>query len=138
MKRMDLVALYFISATLPATPWSLESVGPNKLRLYAVTDGGMAGSKADPVALWDEATMAGPLGKLADNLFLARFRGKLAEELGGDESSFSEGYDGLVEMIQQMHRRSSSEVMYIYIFFFCAPLKMSSIKKLEPVWGCSK
>jgi len=64
--------------------------------------------------------MSGPLGKTTDEVLMARFRSKLAQELDQEKvsSSFTNahqavddhpaGYSGLIAMVRQLHRQAPS------------------------------
>lgn len=65
-------------------------------------DGREAGLEADEAAIWDEATMSGPLGGFADNLFLQRFRTALAASNLKLESDYPPGYDGMIQIVRDI------------------------------------
>lgn len=54
---------------------------------------------------WDPARDAGPLGRGADALFMARFRSKLAAEYGRDSAAPAGSYEGITELIVRLHER---------------------------------
>ncbi|KAJ1627453.1 hypothetical protein T492DRAFT_1025158 [Pavlovales sp. CCMP2436] len=54
---------------------------------------------------WDGAANAGPLGRAADALFMARFRAKLAAEYGTDSVAPPGSYEGITDLIVGLHER---------------------------------
>ena len=64
--------------------------------------------------------MSGPLGKATDEVLMARFRAKLAQELNEDIRSsvssnytqpvddYPAGYSGLIAMVRQLHHQAPS------------------------------
>ena len=86
-----------------ATTTSLKSQSNKQ-----VFDGGVAGSEADPLARWDDASMSGPLGRTADRIFMKLFRKKLAASILRLESDYPEGYDGMMDIVKEILETSLS------------------------------
>jgi len=73
--------------------------------MKAIFDGQLAGSKANSKYKYDEESMRGIL----DNVFMSRFRLKLASELGVSDTDFAAGYDGLMQMIHLLHSSTQNK-----------------------------
>ena len=85
--------------------WQAKALSRGPMTPCAIFDGSHAGSKADPAAKWDEATMAAPL----DAFFMSCFRRKLAATLGKRDGDFAAGYAGLIAMIRELHAAYPAE-----------------------------
>lgn len=66
------------------------------------------GSKA-VAPKWNAHTDAGPLGRAADDFFMARFRARLAAELGRDVDAPSHSYAGITDLIVALHERGNGQ-----------------------------
>ena len=98
--------LYF--ADVVATPLTTTSAKSGEGEGEVFFDGGRAGSGADDAFLWDDETMSGPLGRLADAVFMDRFRTALAYANLKLPGEYPPGYDGMMQIVKEAMEDSHS------------------------------